>query len=249
MTKPTRTVLILGARSDIGLAAAHAFAAKGYAVQLAARNVATLEPDAQDIAIRHQVAVTRHELDALDLQRHEGFVDDLPVLPDVAVCAVGYLGEQAENETSLPAMTAVMRSNFEGPASLLAILANRFVARGSGALVGISSVAGERGRATNYVYGSAKAGFTAFLSGLRNRLTRGKTGVHVVTVLPGFVNTRMTAGMDLPKALTAQPVELGRAIVTAVEKGRDVIYVRPVWRLVMLIIRHIPEGIFKKLGI
>lgn len=249
MTKPTQTVLILGGRSDIGLAAAHAFAAKGYAVQLAARDVATLESDAQDIAIRHQVVVTRHELDALDLDRHEAFVSGLPALPDVAVCVVGYMGEQAENETSVPAMTTVLRSNFEGPASLLAILANRFAARGSGVLVGISSVAGERGRATNYVYGSAKAGFTAFLSGLRNRLARGKTGVHVVTVLPGFVHTRMTAGMDLPKALTACPSELGRAIVAAVEKRQNLIYVRPVWRLIMLIIRHIPEGIFKKLGI
>lgn len=245
----SKTVLILGARSDIGLATAHAFAAAGYAVQLAARNVTGLVEDQNDIAIRHGVGVTLHELDGLDLGSHQAFVESLGALPDVAVCAIGYMGEQQENEQSVEAMAKVLRSNFEGPASLLSLLANRFVARGSGTLVGISSVAGERGRATNYVYGSGKAGFTAFLSGLRNRLARSKSGVHVVSVVPGFVETRMTAGMDLPAKLTAQPGEVGKAILSAVEKGRNVIYVRPAWRLIMLIIRHIPESVFKKLSL
>ncbi len=126
-----------------------------------------------------------------------------PKLPDVAVCVVGLLGEQRENETDLDAAVRVMRTNYEGPATILSVIANLFEARGSGTIVGVSSVAGDRGRATNYVYGSAKAGFTAFLSGLRNRLA--KKGVHVVTVKPGFVATRMTEGMKLPPALTATP--------------------------------------------
>ena len=138
-----------------------------------------------------------------------------------------------------------MRANFEGPASVLAVLANRFEARGSGTLVGISSVAGDRGRATNYIYGAAKAGFTAYLSGLRNRLA--KKGVHVVTVLPGFVATRMTDGLDLPPKLTAEPAEVGEAIALAVEKKRNVIYVKPIWWLVMAVIRNIPEAVFKGL--
>ena len=138
-----------------------------------------------------------------------------------------------------------MQTNYIGPASLLAHLANRFAARGSGTLVGISSVAGERGRATNYIYGSAKAGFTAFLSGLRNRLA--KQGVHVVTVLPGFVATQMTEGLDLPARLTAQPDEVARAIERAVDKRRNIIYVRPIWWLIMAIIKTIPERIFKNL--
>jgi decaprenylphospho-beta-D-erythro-pentofuranosid-2-ulose 2-reductase len=111
------------------------------------------------------------------------------------------MGTQEENAASPRDRGAVMRANFEGPASIFAHLANAMEARGSGTLVGISSVAGERGRASNYVYGSAKAGFTAFLSGLRNRLA--KKGVHVVTVLPGFVATAMTEGLDLPERLTA----------------------------------------------
>ncbi len=245
MTKPA--VLILGARSDIGLAIAHAYAALGHPIQLAARNAEGLAAAKTDIGLRHSVAVTLHEFDALALETHEGFVDALPELPRIAVSAIGYMGDQAESERDMIAAARVMRSNFEGPASILGTLANRFAQRGSGALVGISSVAGERGRATNYIYGAAKAGFTAWLSGLRNRLAR--EGVHVVTVLPGFVATQMTAGMDLPAKLTAQPDEVAQAVVRAVDKRRNVILVRRIWWLIMLIIRSIPEAIFKKMKI
>lgn len=243
MKKPP--VLILGARSDIGKATAHAFAALGYPIQLAARRSETLDADQSDIALRHNVDVTLHEFDVLDLQSHDVFIDQLPELPEIAVCAIGLMGEQAENERDFTVASRVMRSNYEGPASILALLANRFEDRGHGTLVGISSVAGERGRATNYVYGSAKAGFTAFLSGLRNRLA--KKGVHVVTVLPGFVATQMTEGLDLPQKLTAQPDAVGQAIAHAVEKQNNVIYVLPIWKVIMTIIRNIPENIFKKL--
>lgn len=245
MSKPA--VLILGARSDIGLAVAQTFAARGHPIQLAARKSDTLEAEKTDIELRHRVAVSLHDFDALDTASHEGFVDGLPELPRIAVCAVGLMGEQAENEQDMGAAATVMRSNFEGPASILSVLANRFLERGSGTLVGISSVAGDRGRATNYIYGSAKAGFTAFLSGLRNRLA--KEGVHVVTVLPGFVATQMTEDMDLPERLTAEPKEVGDAIARAVEKKKDIIYVRRIWWLIMMIIRNIPERIFKGLKI
>lgn len=238
-------VLILGARSDIGKAVAHAFAALGHPIQLAARGVDNLETDRADIAVRHNVEVTLHAFDALDTGSHAAFVDGLPALPETAICAVGLMGEQADNERDLEMAAQVMRSNYEGPASILSVLANRFEDRGHGALVGISSVAGLRGRATNYVYGSAKAGFTAFLSGLRNRLA--KKGVHVVTVLPGFVATQMTEGMDLPEKLTAAPAEVGDAIVAAVTKKRNVVYVRRIWQLIMGIICNIPEPVFKKL--
>ncbi|QAX29424.1 SDR family oxidoreductase [Leisingera sp. NJS204] len=240
-------VLILGARSDIGLAVAHAFAAQGHPVQLAARRADTLGAEKTDLELRHGVPVSLHEFDALALEDHEGFADALPELPGIAVCAIGYMGDQAECEQTPQQAAQVLRSNFEGPASILAALANRFEQRGTGTLVGISSVAGERGRASNYVYGSAKAGFTAFLSGLRNRLAR--KGVHVVTVLPGFVATQMTEGMDLPAKLTAQPEEVAKAITAAASKGRNVVYVRPVWQLIMLIIRNIPEAVFKKTSI
>jgi decaprenylphospho-beta-D-erythro-pentofuranosid-2-ulose 2-reductase len=240
-------VLILGARSDIGKAVAHTFAKLGHPIQLAARNAHGLEDDKSDIELRYKVSVSLHEFDALLINSHETFVNELPELPHIVVCAVGLMGQQADNEIAQKVAIHVMRSNYEGPASILAMLANSFELRGSGILVGISSVAGERGRATNYVYGSAKAGFTAFLSGLRNRLA--KRGIHVITVLPGFVATQMTKGMNLPKKLTAEPSEVADAIVRAIEQKKEVIYVRPIWRLIMWIIRNIPERVFKKMKI
>lgn len=245
MTKPA--ILVIGARSDIALATAHAFGADGHPLQLAARNVDTLEAVKTDLELRYNIAVSLHELDALDTDSHAHFVEALPELPRVVICAVGLLGEQDKSASDPESALVVLRSNFEGPASLMAHFANRFEARGSGTLVGISSVAGDRGRASNYVYGSAKAGFTAFLAGLRNRLAG--HGVHVVTVLPGFVATQMTEGMDLPERLTAAPEEVGQAIHRAVTRRKDIIYVRPIWRLVMLIIRNIPERLFKRMSI
>jgi short-subunit dehydrogenase len=114
-----------------------------------------------------------------------------------------------------------------------------------GVIVGISSVAGERGRQSNYIYGSAKAGFTAYLSGLRNRLQ--KENVHVLTVLPGFVYTKMTENLKLPKPLTAAPEEVGVAVYNGVVKRKNVVYVRWMWRWIMLIIKLVPESMFKKL--
>lgn len=238
-----KPVLIIGARSDIGRALAHRYAASGYPVQLAARGAAGLEADAADIALRHGTTASVHELDILDTRSFAHFLDALPEVPEVAICVVGLLGDQAKAQRDLAAATVIMRSNYEGPALLTGLIAERFAQRGGGTLIGISSVAGERGRASNYIYGSAKAGYTAYLSGLRNRLS--KSGVHVMTVLPGFVRTRMTAGMDLPPRLTAEPDAAAEAILRAAEKQRNVLYVKPVWRLVMAVIRAIPEGIFK----
>ncbi|MCW1429716.1 SDR family oxidoreductase [Novosphingobium sp. JCM 18896] len=240
-------VLVLGGKSDIGLALAHRFAAAGHPIQLAARDAAALAADKADIELRHGVTVTLHELDILATESFAAFLDSLPALPGTAVCVVGLLGDQAKSEADAEAATLTFRSNFEGPALLTGLIANRFEQRGSGTLVGISSVAGERGRASNYVYGSAKAGYTAFLSGLRNRLA--KKGVQVLTVLPGFVATRMTAGMDLPAKLTAQPAEVAGAVFKAVGAGRNVLYVKPVWWAIMTIIRAIPERIFKGMSI
>lgn len=197
-----------------------------------------------DIALRHGVEVTLHEFDALATETLADFVDALPALPGIAVCAVGLMGDQQASQSDPAAALTVMRTNYEGPALVFGVLAERFAARGWGALVGISSVAGERGRASNYVYGSAKAGFIAFLSGLRNRLSG--SGVHVLTVLPGFVATRMTEGMDLPERLTATPETVADAIFRAVRRRRNVIHVKPVWAMVMAVIRCIPEPIFKK---
>jgi len=237
-------VLILGATSDIARATARAFAAEGHRVQLAARDVTRLADDKADLETRYGVDVSVHVLDATDLDAHAGFVAGLPELPEIAVCAVGLLGDQAASAADPQRAAEVMRTNFEGPATLLGVLADAMDSRGTGTLVGISSVAGLRGRASNYVYGAAKAGFSAYLSGMRNRLAA--KGVHVMTVLPGFVATAMTEGMDLNPRLTAAPEEVAQAIVGGVKKGRNIVYVRPIWRIIMAIIRALPEPLFKK---
>lgn len=241
------SVLVVGAGSDIGRAVAAEFARHGHDLVLTARDEAGLAKDAEDLRLRHRVVVAVRRLDVLEAESLQGFVDSLEPLPEIAVCLVGLLGEQEQSARDLAAADLVMRSTYNGPAAVLAALANRFAARGSGVLVGVSSVAGDRGRAANYVYGSAKAGLSAFLSGLRNRLAR--TGVHVLTVKPGFVDTRMTRGMTLPSALTAQPEEVATALYAACRSRRDILYVRPVWRLIMAVIRAVPERLFKRMSI
>ena len=241
------TALIIGATSDIGRAVARGLADGGWALQLAARDPVRLEREARDLRVRTGAAVASLHCDVLRDGGGAFLIDALAPLPDVAVCLVGLLGNQEESQRDGAAAERVMRTNYTGPALLMGALAERFERRGNGVLVGVSSVAGDRGRATNYVYGSAKAGFTACLSGLRNRLAG--SGVHVVTVKPGFVRTRMTEGMVLPSLLTAEPEEVAAAVADAIRRRRDVVYVRPVWRLVMFAIRAIPERWFKRMAL
>ncbi len=238
-------VLILGATSDVAIACAHEFAKHGYDLYLAGRDTAVLEDHAADLQIRYQVNVKALVFDALMFEQHPGFYKAMDPPPEITICVFGLLGHQSESEKNWKDCKKVLDSNYTGAVSILNCVANDYEAIKKGTIVGISSVAGERGRQSNYIYGSAKAGFTAYLSGLRNRLV--SSGVHVVTVKPGFIHTKMTEGLKLPKPVTAEPRHVGRAIFKAVKSRKNVIYVLPVWRLIMLIIRNIPEGIFKKL--
>jgi decaprenylphospho-beta-D-erythro-pentofuranosid-2-ulose 2-reductase len=246
--KPTSSsglLLVLGGTSDIGAAIARFYVKQGWQIQLAGRDLASLEREADDINARMKVSVTVHKFDVLDTSSFAAFLDSLPTLPDAVVCVVGVLGDQSCAESDLDHSTLVMRTNYEGPSLILGECANRFQARGYGTIVGVSSVAGDRGRASNYVYGSAKAGFSAFLSGLRNRLA--SEAVHVLTVKPGFVRTKMTKGMKLPRALTTEPSIVAKKIYDATQSGRNIIYVRPVWQIIMMAIVLVPEAIFKKM--
>ncbi|HEX2535106.1 MAG TPA: SDR family NAD(P)-dependent oxidoreductase, partial [Chitinophagaceae bacterium] len=156
-------------------------------------------------------------------------------------------GYMTENETAIRSLDETLRTihtNYTGAVSILNVVAADYMARKSGTIVGISSVAGLRGRQSNYIYGSAKAGFTAYLSGLRNRLFH--EGAHVVTVLPGFVYTKMTEHLNLPKLLTAQPEAVGSVVYEAVQGKKNTVYVKWFWRWIMLIITSVPEFIFKK---
>jgi short-subunit dehydrogenase len=229
----------------MAVAIAKKFASAGYAIQLAARNAERLRPLQTDIAIRYNTVCTLHEFDAEQPALHTAFFESLPVKPDITICVFGYLGDQKLAESDWKECERIIQVNFTGAVSILNIAANYYAARQAGTIAGISSVAGERGRQSNYFYGSAKAGFTAYLSGLRNRLFRDK--VHVVSIQPGFVYTRMTEGLPLPKLLTATPEDVADTIYRAILKKKNVVYVKWFWRWIMLVIKSIPEFVFKKL--
>jgi len=242
-----KTVLVIGGSSDIGHATALRYAQAGWQVALAARDLTTAQRNADDVKARTGVEVLVHELDVLQTDGLAEFVTRLTTLPDTVISMIGELGDQKRAETDLAHATQIMRTNFEAPSLLLGLFANAFQARGSGTLVGVSSVAGDRGRGSNYVYGAAKAGFSQFLSGLRNRMALAGN-VRVITVKPGFVRTRMTAHLKLPAPLTVMPERVAADIYrSAEENGREVIYVGRRFWLVMTIICLIPEALFKRL--
>jgi decaprenylphospho-beta-D-erythro-pentofuranosid-2-ulose 2-reductase len=243
------TVLLLGATSGIGRGIADALARRGHPLYLGGRDTEELARVATDLAIRHGVEVHHAPFDALSPRRHAAFVrkvvDEAGPLQG-AVVAFGYLGHQRLAETDFHEADTVFRTNFTGAASVLGVLANHFEAQGSGFLLALSSVSGDRGRKSNYTYGAAKAALTAFLSGLRQRL--GPKGVRVVTVKPGFVDTAMTFGMD-GLFLVASPAAVGERIARAATSGADVLYVPWFWRWIMAAIRAIPEPLFKRLAL
>lgn len=238
------SVLILGATSDMGFATAKKFASQQYNIQLAGRNLQALAPLQSDIQIRYGVTCTVYPFDAMAFDSHAAFYNSLPEKPEIVVCVVGYMNDNEKVAASQEETLRTLHTNYTGPVNILNIIAADFALQKKGTIVGISSVAGLRGRQSNYIYGSAKAGFTAYLSGLRNKLFH--DGVHVVTVLPGFVNTKMTADLNLPKLLTAQPEYVANVIYTAVKKKKNIVYVKWFWRWIMCIIVNVPEFIFKK---
>jgi NAD(P)-dependent dehydrogenase (short-subunit alcohol dehydrogenase family) len=242
-----KEILVVGGSSDIGYATALRYAQAGWRVSLAARDLGAAQRNADDIATRANTEVSVNELDVLQTDKLARFVAGLSVMPDTVVCVIGDLGDQTRAQTDPAFAATIVRTNFEAPSLLLGLFAERFLQRNSGTLIGVSSVAGDRGRASNYFYGAAKAGFSQYLSGLRNRLALAGD-VRVVTVKPGFVRTRMTANMKLPPSLTVQPDRVANAIFRAdVESPRDVIYVGRRFWLIMTVICAIPEGLFKRL--
>ena len=234
----------MGAKSDMAEALAYRFAKAGYNIYLAARNHQTLAPLASDIQIRHGVEAWPLEFDALDYKSHSHFYASLSHRPQVVINVFGLLGEQQKAQQDFDHAHLIIDSNYTGCVSILNIIANDYEQAGNGSIIGISSVAGLRGRKSNYIYGSAKAAFTTYLEGLRHRLFL--KNVHVMTVLPGFVATQMTAGMPLPKPLTAQPTQVAEWIYKGYTKRKQVIYTMPLWRWIMLLIRNIPGFIFYK---
>lgn len=241
----SKHALVLGATSDMALAISRKFATQGYSLTLAARSIEKLGPIQSDIQIRQRVPVNIVAFDALDVSSHHEFLRSVVPPPDVVICVFGLLGDQRKAQDDWKVCEEILMTNYVGAVSILNIVASDMEKRRRGVIVGVSSVAGERGRQSNYFYGSAKAGFTAYLSGLRNRLS--KHGVHVVTVKPGFVKTRMIENIKTPGPLTAGTREVADDIYRAVVKRKDVIYTKSIWRPLMYVIKSIPESVFKRL--
>ena len=240
-------VLIIGAKSDIAKEVARTYAKNGYNLYLAARNSEELKDLQQDIEVSSGVEVELKEFDITAYETHEKFYTELEEKPLGVIVVSGYMVEQKLAQNDWNESLQTINVNYTGAVSILNIIANDFEKERRGFIVGVSSVAGDRGRKANYIYGSSKAAFSAYLGGLRNRLF--ESDVQVLTVKPGFVNTKMTENLDLPEKLTAEPEDVAQDIYNAQQKGRNVLYTKSIWMLVMLIIKHIPEFMFKKMSI
>jgi short-subunit dehydrogenase len=244
-----RKTLIIGATSAIAEACARRFAEAGDALCLVARDPNKLAVIAADLEVRGACAVHHQTLDVLIYDQHASVIatatEQLEGL-DLVVLAHGDLPDQRACETSFDLARHSFEVNALSTMSLLTHLANQLEAQGSGTIVAISSVAGDRGRQSNYLYGSAKGGLSLFLGGLRNRLYQ--SGVRVITVKPGFVDTPMTAEFT-KGALWASPGRVARDIDRAILRGADTVYTPGFWRLIMWVIRLIPERLFKRLSL
>ena len=244
-----RTVLVLGATSAIARAIVTELAARGFDLLVAGRDLEDLQTIAADVRLRHGVTAVPLEFDALSFDAHARFLDECRTAASGnvlfgAVLCFGYLGDQAESEKDFAEARRTIDTNFLAAVSILNLLAAELEANRQGFLAAISSVAGDRGRQSNYMYGAAKAGLTVYLQGLRNRLSR--SGVRVITIKPGFVDTRMTFGRP-GMFLVASPETAAKRIVRAILGGKEVTYVPGFWRFVMFGIRAIPEKMFKKI--
>lgn len=242
-----RKVLIVGATSAIAEAVARLLAAQGDLLYLVGRRVEALEAIAADLRIRGAMQVQTEAMDANAIERHAALLDKVDTALgglDTVLIAHGTLSDQAVCQQSVALTFQELHTNALSVIALLTLIANRFEAQRTGTIAVISSVAGDRGRQSNYVYGTAKAAVAAFLSGLRQRLQ--KSGVQIITIKPGFVDTPMT--QDFPKGLLwAKPEWVARDIVQAIDKKKNVVYTPWFWWVIMRLIKLIPEFIFMRL--
>jgi decaprenylphospho-beta-D-erythro-pentofuranosid-2-ulose 2-reductase len=237
-------LLILGANSDLAQAVARKFAKEEKAnLYLASRDMEILPKRAQDIAIRYEVQAQALYFDATDYDSHVEFYGSLDGKPDGVVVAFGYLGDQKKAQADFQEARKIIETNFFGAVSILEIIAADFEKRRQGFIIGISSVAGERGRQSNYIYGSAKGALNVYLSGLRNRLY--KMNIPVVTVLPGYVRTKMTEHLKLPPLLVSSPMQMASDIYSGYKRGNSII-IKWYWRIIVAVLKLLPEGLFKK---
>jgi len=242
-------ILLVGASSAIAAACARRWAADGAQLMLVGRDADKLEAIARDLTVRGAASVSTFVLDALDTPRHAEMlaaaVHTLGTI-DIALIAHGTLPNQQACQLDVSQTLRELASNATSVIALLTLLATHLEGQQHGSLAVITSVAGDRGRPSNYVYGSAKAAVSTFCEGLRPRLF--KAGVSLTDIRPGFVNTPMTAGLPLPAMLVAEPDTVATRIVHGIARKRDVLYVPAFWAIILLIVRLLPRPLFKRLS-
>ena len=242
-----KKILIIGATSAIAEATARLWAKRGYQIFLVARDKKRLDILANDLSVRNCFNVLTYTMDATDLNAHQAMLDNAEkemLRIDVVLIAYGTLSDQAECQQSVAVTLQEINNNALSVIALLTLIANKFEQQRHGVIAVISSVAGDRVRQSNYVYGSSKAMVTAFTSGLRQRLFA--SGVTVLTIKPGFVDTPMTNAFR-KGVLWVSPDKVALDIESAISNSKDVIYTPQYWRLIMFVIRSIPEVLFKRM--
>ncbi len=243
-----KSALIFGGKSPLAIAIAKVFAANGFDICLIARNSESLADKVSAIEPRTGGKFTIAELDIFHRESLQQFAASFENRsPDVVISVLGRQEPTDIQRDNMGTISDLIEGNLIGPASVLEQFASVMERNGRGTLIGISSVAGERGRQKNYTYGAAKAGFTAFLSGLRNRLT--DSSVHVITVIPGVIQTDASAPLKHPRWLVRKPEVLANDVFMAYSRGKNTVYTPWFWGWIMLIIKLIPEPIFKRLNI
>lgn len=243
---PAHVALIVGATSGIGRAVAKRWAAAGYRLILAGRDLPELERDAADLRLRHNTDVAVLPFDALRFDDHPAFFEaatkQFDGLDAILLCH-GLMHPQSKAQDDFTLAREMIDANYTSAVSILNRAGNYFESRGHGTICAISSVAGDRGRQSNFLYGSAKAALTVYTLGLRHRL--GRHGIKVVTIKPGFVDTAMTWGLP-GLFLVASPEKVADDIFRACRRNRPVAYTPWFWRIIMTIIRSVPDFVFKK---
>ena len=244
----SKNIVIFGATSRIAECVAREFSARGDLLTLIGRNEAKLGLIAKDLTVRGAKEVRVHVQDLNKIEELPTLIDGLfeESSVDTVLVAHGVLPEQEVIQDDLPSVLNTLDLNFSSPMAISLEVVKRFEEKDAGSLAVITSVAGLRGRKSNYIYGTAKGALILFLQGLRNRV--GKTNVRVIDVRPGFVDTPMTAHLK-KGALFASPESVAKGIVLAIDKGKDIVYLPWFWRWIMLIIKSIPEFLFKKMSI
>ena len=241
-------LLVIGGNSDIGFSIAKEFYKNGFNLYLTKRPNTNLEKEFKHLKDNSEKIIIK-DFDLSDVNNHQDFYSSLNPKPEVILCAAGLLRMNEELIDNFDETKKLINTNYTAYVSLLNIVGKDFQKRNLGTIIGISSVAGDRGRSSNYIYGSTKSAFSTFLSGMRNSMTIKKTKVNVITVKPGFIKTKMTKNHRPPLFFSANSKVVAKDVYKAWKKKKNIVYSPWYWKYIFIFIKLIPERIFKKLNL